>query len=756
MLRQDFNRQWEFKADFSSGIVDLPHDFSIIQKRDPNTPAGRGNGFFPGGVAEYQKLLYIPIEWNGKKVMLEFEGVYMNATVRVNNHIVAQHPYGYTSFHCDLTQYLNYGEDNKVTVHVNNSALPNSRWYSGSGIYRPVWLMVGDSIHMKPWGIFATTPEVSLESSRVSVKTEVENSGLCEDVVKVSTTILDTEGVVAATQETKLQLSGESSAIVEQELKVFSANLWSVDNPYLYTLRSEVIQNNTVIDKSEMQIGIRSISFDSAYGFRLNGIPMKLKGGNVHHDCGLLGAAAYRRAEERKIELLKESGFNAVRCAHNPPSPSFLDACDRLGMLVMDEAFDCWRESKNTNDYSLYFSDWWERDIASMVLRDRNHPSIIMWSTGNEIKERDGRSDGSSYARKLADYVRSLDSTRAVTNGICEVDKSEEDFAKPLDVVSYNYEMRRYESDALKYPNRIICCAENYIKETFEYWDDVDRYPNVIGDFYWTSMDYLGEVGVGIVRYPGTDWEAQYPWHMAYCGDIDICGFKRPQSYYRDSVWGILKAPYITVYKPEHFGKVTGINGWAWKDVVASWTWPGFEGKPTAVEVYSTEQEIELFLNGKSLGRKPAGKANKHIASFELNYEAGELRAVAYKDGKEVSSTVLHTALEPAAIQLTPDRKTLKAEFGDLSYITVELLDVHGNFVSNADHNVYYSACGVGSLLAIGNSNPMSEEMYVGNQRRVHEGKAMVVVRANGEVGEITLTAMADGIPAASVTINAG
>lgn len=776
MIRQDMNRQWTFKSyHLPSGVVDLPHDFSIIQKRDPNTPAGHGNGYFPGGVGDYQKNLFAPFEWKGKKVVLEFEGTYRNATVRLNNHIIAQHPYGYTSFHCDLTPYLMYGKENVIDVNVNNSALPNTRWYSGSGIYRPVWLMVGESLHIKPWGIYVTTPEVSLASSNVLVRTDVENNSSVEATAIIRSTLLDASGTTVATNETDLQIPGETSVETAQTLLVSPAHLWSVEDPYLYTLKSEVIREGSVIDSTETSIGIRSISFDVNNGFQLNGVTMKLKGGNVHHDCGLLGAAAYKRAEERKVELLKASGFNAVRCAHNPPSPCFLDACDRLGMLIMDEAFDVWREGKVHNDYNMFFDDWWERDMASMVLRDRNHPSIIMWSTGNEIGERDGRSEGYVYAKKLADYVRSLDNTRAVTNGICwtaplrlspigiDMDaipegydywgEATEKFAEPLDVVGYNYKQPRYLDDLKKYPDRVICCTENFLNDSFAYWMSVDSYPNVIGDFYWTSLDYLGEAGCGGVSYPETQWRGMYPSHHAFCGDIDICGFKRPQSYYRDCIWGISETPYIAVYKPENYGRIAEVSEWGWPDVVSSWTWNGYEGKPTVVEVYSTDEEIELFLNGKTLGRKPTGKANKYKAVYELNYEAGELLAVGYQTGSEISRSLLKTAGIPATIRLTPDRYLLNAEFGDLSYITVELVDAQGNIVGNADTNIYFTACGAGNLLAVGNSNPMSEEMYVGNQRKLHEGRAMVVVRANGECGDIVLTAMTDGIPSSCTTI---
>ncbi|MBO3769188.1 MAG: DUF4982 domain-containing protein [Candidatus Brockarchaeota archaeon] len=781
MKKYKLDRHWFFNFGFPSPftkktervIVDLPHDFSIIQKRDPNAPGGPGNGFFPGGMATYEKTLFIPEEWKGKKIVLEFEGVYMNATVHFNNNLVARHPYGYTSFLCDLTPYLLYGKDNIIRVFVNNSAHPNTRWYSGSGIYRHVWLFVGEKICIPPWGVYVTTPKVSSNASIVSVKTTVENNSDIATTVTVRSTLLTASGSEVAKGEVELKVPANGSAEASQDLEILSPELWSLENPFLYILRSEIIQDGEVIDETTTNVGIRSISFDVKEGFKLNGVPIKLRGGCVHHDCGILGAAAYDRAEERKVELLKANGFNAVRCAHNPPSPAFLDACDRLGMLVIDEIFDCWREAKNPNDYSMYFEDWWQRDLASMILRDRNHPSIIMWSIGNEVPELTGLSEGYAYARKLADFIRSLDNTRAITCALTEsslyslaktpdrkipdelwIEHSSK-FTEALDVVGYNYMLHRYESDGRNFPNRIICGTESFPQMAYDYWEAVERFPYVIGDFVWTAIDYLGEAGLGRVSYEEGEFSflGSYPWHVAFCGDIDICGFKRPQSYYRDCVWGISKAPYIAVHRPESYNKKPRISRWGWPDVVSSWTWPGYEGKPILVDVYSVNSEVELLLNGKSIGRKPAGKPNRYIASFETVYEPGELMAVGYENGVEVSRSVLRTAGKPARIILKPDRSVLKAEFGDLSYVAVELVDAAGNLCHNATNNIYFTVYGVGSILAVGNSNPVSEEMYIGNQRRAYEGRAMVVIRADGEPGEIVLTATADGLPPASVVI---
>lgn len=789
MIRENLDLQWSLKPagvrriDWwtkPEGItVNLPHDFSIGQKRDPNSLSGGSNGFFPGGVYDYEKTLFAPAGWKGKKVILEFEGVYMNAVVRFNHQIVAQHPYGYTGFHCDLTPYLLFDRENIICVNVNNNALPNTRWYSGSGIYRHVWLLTGEEVHIPPWGVFVSTPVVSPASSTVTVKTLVENSGKTAADVTVRSTLLTKYGEEVGSGEINLKIAAGSISETAKDLTVSPIELWSVDKPCLYSLKSEIIMQGAVVDTSEMNIGIRSISFDAQNGFRLNGIPMKLKGGCVHHDCGLLGAAAFDRAEERKVELLKASGFNAVRCAHNPPSPAFLDACDRLGMLVMDEAFDCWREGKSPNDYGVYFEDWWQRDMASMILRDRNHPSIILWSTGNEIIERDGRSEGYMYARKLADYARSLDNTRAVTNAVCYLPDPETSslagnladvaddfdywgeltlrFIEPLDVAGYNYLLNRYESDVSKFPGRIICGTESFPIETFDNWNTVERLPHVIGDFVWTGMDYLGEAGLGHVWYDADkDLRADYPWHQAFCGDIDICGFKRPQSYYRDCVWGRSRVPFIAVYKPENHGRNPLVSHWGWPDVVFSWTWPGFENKPVVIDIYCMDSEVELFLNGRSLGRKPVGKDNRYTASYETEYEPGELVAVGFTKGIETSRTTLNTAGKPVCIRLAPDRTALNSKFGDLSFVTVEVVDAAGNIVHNACTNIYFTVCGAGSLLAVGSGNPTTDEPYTGNQRKVHEGRAMVVVGTNGENGKIVLTAAADGIPSSTAVISAG
>lgn len=788
MKKQNFDRQWTLSLGKTSNsgyeeigriTVDLPHDYSIGQKRDPASLSGACGGFFPGGVLEYEKVLFVPADWKGKKVMLEFEGVYMNSAVHFNHQLIACHPYGYTTFHCDLTPYLVFDEENILRVTVNNDALPNSRWYSGTGIYRHVWLMVGESVHIVPWGVYSVTPVVSEASSEIVIRTTAENNESSPVEVMVRSTLLDHSGSEITSDETVFRITGKNTGQSEQTLLVKNAKLWSLDNPYLYTLKSEIVRNVKTIDTVETKIGIRSISFDPKNGFMLNGVSMKLKGGCIHHDCGILGSASYDRAEERKVELHKESGFNALRCAHNPPSPAFLDACDRIGMLVIDEAFDCWREGKNPYDYSLFFEDWWQRDIEAMVCRDRNHPSIIMWSTGNELDERDGRSDGYKYARLVSDHVRKFDNTRAVTNALSElpvaepliaklignVEKITEDydywgelsekFAEPLDVVGYNYMYPRYESDSIRFQDRIILGTESTALKAFENWEAVEKSGNIIGDFVWTSLDYLGEAGLGHVWYDGEySMLGGYPWNQAFCGDMDLCCFKRPQSYYRDCVWGNSRIPYIAVHKPENNGKIPDIAYWGWYDVVSCWTWPGYENQRMFIDVYCASDEVELFINNKSKGRKRSGKANRYITEFEIEYEPGELVAVGYDNGAETSRAILKTASAPVAIRLLPDKTELKAKFGELSFIEVGVTDVEGNVVYNAFNKINFKVTGAGSLLAVGNGDPKSEEMYTGNQRNLYYGKALIAIRSDGEAGNIIVSAESDDVEPAEIIIS--
>jgi len=730
MERLGFDRSWRFRlGDTPDGIwrdalddagwrtVDLPHDWSIELERDPDDPSGNGGGFFPTGLGWYQKRFEAP---RAETVLLEFEGVYMNAEVWLDEHFLGRHPYGYTTFRHDLAPYLRAGAEHVVRVRVDNGCQPNSRWYSGSGIYRHVWLWTGGPVRVEPWDVCITGEHVS---------TVVSNA--LDEAREI--TLRSTAG--GRTVEKRALVPACGRVEIVHELPVDEPELWSPEAPHLYELETEVSIGGEVVDAAMTTFGIRRLSFDARSGFLLNDRPLELRGGCVHHDNGPLGAASHDRAEERKVELLKASGFNAVRCAHNPPAPAFLDACDRLGMLVIDEAFDCWRNGKTSGDYHVSFDDWWTRDLDSMLLRDRNHPCVIMWSIGNEPVER-ARPDGARIARMLADHVRSVDPTRPVTAGINgghgdwpwgRLDK----LFDALDVCGYNYREPAYRDDR----DRVVYGSESVAGEAYEHWTSVRELEHVIGDFVWTALDYLGESGIGRVHDGDGPAEllATYPWHVANCGDHDLCGFKRPQSFYRDVLWGSERT-FIAVHPPSANGRVTY---WGWPDVRASWTWPGHEGLPLRVDVYSATDSVELFLDGESLGTKPTSRC---IASFDVPYRPGTLRA---------GECELATAGEPASLRLTPDRQGT-----DLCFVTVEVVDANGLLQPNASNAISFGVDGAATIAAVGSGDPAGTEPFRGTRRSAYRGRCLVVLQSRAEPGSARLRADADGLIPAEIEVH--
>lgn len=767
-----FDNGWRFhKGDISGAeqsdfddsawrTVDLPHDWSIEDLPGTNSPFdpeainGVSVGFTVGGTGWYRKSFTVPVAERDKRIVIQFDGVYMNADVWVNGQHVGNHPYGYTSFWYDVTDKVKPGEENTIAVEVKNEG-ENSRWYTGSGIYRHVWLKMLEPVHIAQWGTYITTPEVSASSAKVNVETTVLNDSKNAFGVRVVSRILDEDGEEKAKMESTQFIPTGDSYVFKQDVMLKSPALWSVESPSLYTMVSEVYQNEELADQLETKFGIRSMSFDPEKGFLLNGEPHYLKGGCVHHDNGPLGAKAYDRAEERKVELLKASGFNAVRCAHNPPSPAFLEACDRLGMMVIDEAFDTWNEKKNPQDYNVYFDEWWQRDIESMVLRDRNHPSVIMWSTGNEIPNRH-KPEVAEVAKMLADHIRKLDPTRPVTNGVNGIEENKDAFLATLDVAGYNYARDRYEPEHERVPQRVVYGSESFSIEAFEYWMDVVDHPWVIGDFVWTAFDHLGEASIGWLGYKQS--KDFFPWNLAFVGDIDICGWKRPQSYYRDALWENGQNVSLFIKAPQPTFEETNPNpepwsNWKWHDVAADWNWEEFEGKPLEVQVYSSCDQVELFHNGQSLGRKPTDRSTKFMASWEVPYEAGELKAVAYNGQKQAATSVLQTAGAPEQIRLTADRTTISADNQDLSYITAELLDANGVRHPKAENLVKFELEGPGTIVGVGNANPKSPESYQQPQRKVWQGRCLVIVKSAENAGDIVLKATADGLRPAEIAI---
>jgi len=740
--------------------LDLPHDWSIEGRIAPENPMGGSGGYFPAGVGWYRRAFEVPARWSGKRVGVEFDGIYMNASVYINGHELGMHPYGYTSFIHDLTPHLKFGGTNVLAVRVDQSRHGNTRWYAGSGIYRHVWISVTGAVHVAPWGVCITTPEAGAARARVSLRTRIANDSESAATVTLHTVVLSKSGAAAGESNSSATVNAHGSAEVTQEIDVDNPALWSPESPNLYRAVTEIVKNGKTIDRVSTPFGIRSIEWSVEKGFVLNGEPVKMAGGCVHHDNGPLGAAAFDRAEERRVEILKRAGFNAIRCAHNPPSPAFLDACDRLGMLVMNEAFDCWSKGKNKFDYSVAFKDWWQRDIEAMVMRDRNHPSVVMWSIGNEIPER-GEPLGAQEAKMLADYVRTLDHTRPVTSALNDTGNwtGTDRFFAALDVGGYNYNLQRHAEDHARVPSRIIVCTESFPRDVFDYWAMVDEFPYIIGDFVWTALDYLGESGIGRWYFrdpknPGpVTWGGDYPWHGSDCGDIDICGFRKAQSHYRNIVWDRGEKLYMGVRRPVPEGKELFVTRWGVWPVYHSWTWPGMEGKPLEVEVYSRCDSVRLYLGEELIGEKPTTRAEKFMAKFRVPYAPGVLKAAGIQSGKPIAESVLRTSGEAVRIRLTPDRTMLRADGQDLSFITVEVEDKNGHANPNAEHEVSFKLNGPGTIAAVGTGNMKSEEMYHADHRRLFHGKALLVVRSSRAPGEMTLAASAPGLGEAAIRL---
>ncbi|MFG1961953.1 glycoside hydrolase family 2 TIM barrel-domain containing protein [Nonomuraea sp. NPDC049028] len=802
MIRTSFNDNWQVRpktnpfAELSGQTVPyrevtLPHDAMIEQVRVPSEEGGAG-GYFPGGEYEYRKTFFVPEEHRGKRVVIEFEGVYRDAVVFINGDYAGQRPYGYSLFRIDADRFLRFGQDNEIRVEAR--AHQDSRWYSGAGIYRDTWLLVGEVVRIAPDGVRVATPDIDAERAVVEVATTVVNDSIEIRTADLLIELRDVAGAVVATGAGKITVLPGESAIARQRLYVRDPALWSVAEPALYTCDVTLVG----LDSERVTFGIRSLRLDPVHGLRLNGESVKLRGACVHHDNGVLGAATHARAEERRVQILKEAGFNAIRMSHHPMSKAMLDACDRLGMLVVDEAFDVWTSAKSPYDYSLSFPEWWARDIEAMVAKDYNHPSVIMYSIGNEIPET-GTPSGAAWGRKLAEKVRALDGTRYVTNAINNMlavmselaslreqaagintlmadagdmmnavavsdvvtERTAESYSV-LDVAGMNYSDSRYALDRERFPDRIILGTETFPTRIDRNWALVQQYSTVIGDFTWTGWDYLGEVGIGRPQYGSTPTHvAPYPYLLAGCGDIDITGHRRPASYYREIVFGLRTRPYLAVWRPEHHGQTFIGSPWAWSDTLPSWTWPGHEGAPVTVEVYADADEVEVLLNGRSLGRRPV---DRFRAAFEARYEPGELLAIAYRDGVESGRDVLRSATGPVRLRAEGDRPVISATGGDLAYITLTLTDANGTLHTSADREVRLEVSGTGALIGFGSANPSTEERFDAAERRTteerfdaaerrtYDGRALAVVRPTGP-GKIRLLASAPDCDPAEIII---
>jgi beta-galactosidase len=734
--------------------LDLPHDWSIEGKIHPKNPTKGAGGYFPAGIGWYRKTFQAVDAWRAEKVAIYFEGVYMNSEVFINGKSLGIHPYGYTSFSYDLTPYLNFGKENVIAVRVDNSQLVNSRWYSGSGIYRHVWMMVTNPVHVPHWGAAITTPIISAKKATVVVKIVVKNETSSTQGIVVKTILWNKNSKNAGNDQAQIELPANSEKEITQTIQVSNPLLWTPETPYLYQAHIQVLNNKKVLDETKTNFGIRSIAFTAENGFQLNGKTVKLNGGCVHHENGCLGAAAFDRAEERKIELLKAGGFNAVRTSHNPPSEAFLDACDRLGLLVMDESFDCWKIGKNNNDYSKYFNQWWRRDLDAMVLRDRNHPSVFMWSIGNEIPER-GDHSAIETAKMLINAIKKIDTVRPITSAIVNNGKDWSKFDTLMavhDVAGYNYNLWSAPADHKRVPSRMIVHTESYPKDAFTNWKLVQENNYVIGDFVWTAIDYLGEAGIGRTYYsgetPGENWDNDmFPIHAAYCGDIDLIGWRKPISHYRSMLYNTNEKLYMAVREPAPEPLEIKETWWSVWPTWESWTWPGFEGKAIQVEVYSKYPKVRLYLDNKLIGEQLTTVEQQFKATFSVPYSPGLLKAVGVENNAEIESTILQTSGDASKIKLTADRKEILANGQDLSFVTIEVTDKDGNHQPNASNRLHFKIEGEGTIAGVDNADIKDTDPYVGNTRKAWKGRALVVIKSTHETGDIKLTVTSQGLP---------
>ena len=777
--RVSFNQDWRFQlGEVANGQerslndapwrqLNLPHDWSIEGDFSEKHPAGTGGGALPGGIAWYRKTFTMPANARGKLVLVEFDGVYRNSEVWINGNYLGKRPYGYSSFAYELTPYLSYGPTkNLLAVKVDNSQQPNSRWYSGSGIYRNVWLTTVDPVHIEHWGTYVTTPEVNEQTATVAIKTKVKNSSKSAAPVNLTSIILDANHREVARGTEKNVASKDSHAEVSQTLKVTSPLLWSDEQPYLYRVVSQLEQGGRVVDRYETPLGIRTFRFDVDKGFFLNGKPVKIRGVCNHHDLGSLGAAINTRAIERQLEMLKAMGVNGVRTSHNPPAPELLDLTDRMGFIVMDEAFDVWKKEKTKFDYHLDWDEWHKRDLEDMVLRDRNHPSVFIWSIGNEVAEQWNNSpDAGRISKELTAIVRNLDKTRPITAACNSVSEQNTLLtAGDLDLIGTNYDHKKIPQLQKMFPGRPIIGTEttsalatrgsydmpsDQIRRWPKRWDEVlkdgnpdftcSAYDNVSapwgstheetwkivkkhdffsGMFIWTGWDYIGE-------------PTPYPWPSvtSYFGIIDLAGFPKDTYYMYQSEW--TNQPVLHLFPH-----------WNWKP-----------GEKVDVVAYFNADEVELFLNGRSQGTKRK-QGDEAQVFWRIPYEPGVLKAVSRKNGRVVLTREVRTASEPARIELVPDRKTLKADGVDLSFVTVKVVDRNGTLVPFADDLIKFEVTGEASIAGVDNGYQASHESFKGKQRKAYHGMALAIVQTKQKPGRIVLKASSANLPPASVVLN--
>lgn len=741
--------------------LDLPHDWSVetdaaralggeVVGPFSNKAVGTTQtGWMVGGEGWYAKDFTLSQSQADKLITLYFEGVYNHAIIYVNGTRVYFNHYGYSSFRVDITPYLRpVGEVNNLLVQVRNEG-SNTRWYAGSGIYRHVWMLTTPKLHLDDWGTIVKADKVEGGVAKVSVTTTLVNDDTKPKTGEVTINLTDKDGQTVGTTTIHTNIAAQEETQIKAEVDVDTPHLWDTEDPYLY--RAQIVMNEGD-DRLSIPFGIRTLEFTATEGFKLNGKNTYLKGGCVHHDNGLLGAAQWDKAEERKMRLLKEQGYNALRGSHNMQSENFLDLCDSLGMMFIDENFDQWYLLKNADDYHNYFPDYHDRDLQIMLKRDINHPSIIMWSIGNEIPGRI-EPQGIEVAKEMNTIIKSYDDNRAVTAAICGWDAGDawnsqngnwavqDDKAfLSLDVAGYNYLYNNYEHDHGTHPNRVICGLESFPKQSSQNWDLVEQKPYVIGDFVWTAMDYLGEAGIGSANWATSIPMFQsWPWFNGWCGDIDLIGQKKPQSYYHDVVWR--RSPITMAVEQPHTSE--SISLWGWQQEHQRWTWPGYTSSDKmTVNVYSRAPKVRLYLNNKLVGEGTPG--NTYWCGFQVNYASGTLRAVNVENGKETDSFELVTTGTAAKVRLTADRKSYTSDGKDLVYVTAELVDAQGRVItSNSTQQITFSVDGEGTLLASGTASPNDMASFRNTKVKLFEGRALAIIRTSKTAGDIHVSVTA-------------
>ena len=745
-----FDAGWQFTQNGETVTVDLPHDWDIYAGPDAKSGAtGTGGGWYPGGKGEYRKTFKTP---DGEVVRLHFEGVYQKAEVFINGQKAGQHAYGYTPFTIDITPYLHQDKPNEVLVKVDNSEQPNCRWYSGSGIYRHVWLITSPALHIAENGVYISTPMVNDDEATVQVEVTVENAS---DVERTATVMVGAESM-------PVTVPAKGSETDTLTFNIRNPRLWSPDTPILYEVRAMLKEQGKMVDSQLTRFGVRHIYCDSRYGFQLNYMPLLINGACVHHDDGILGAMAFDAAEIRKVRLMKDAGFNLIRTSHNPPSRAFLDACDSIGMLVIDEAFDGWRQAKTPYDYSTLIDSCYREDIHAMVRRDRNHPSIICWSIGNEVMERKDIRVVTT-ARKMKDAIKDYCCERPVTEALCSWDSDWEIYdphAEVLDIAGYNYMLHKHASDHERDPLRVILQTESFPRDAWRNWQTVEDYSYVIGDIVWTGLDYLGESGIGRYYYDGDTPGEHYveggqpEWHGAYCGDVDITGWRKPISHYRELLWNRDTAPalYMAVKEPDGYYGTIRETAWSVWPTWESWTWNGWEGKPVEVEVYTSLPSVRLYLNDRLVGEQQSAECK---AVFTLPYQPGTLRAEGVTEEGQPVSVSLSTAGEPCQIRLTADKSTFLADGQDLIYVTVEILDRNGLVCPDAAIPLTATVKGAGSLLSFASADLKDTDVYTDAHCTTWKGRALLAVRSTAKSGSVSVTVKGDGLSQNQLTLNA-